>query len=227
MPTDTKDKVCRLIKAATGEEYGDGYTVTDLAIGYAEPGYGSNDSVIVFGNWNPKRFARGDDAPLTKAESLPERLAEAIERAGGHTEWLDEWATCGNCYRAMRTQADSYGWTMFGAYSEHIGEYTCAYCMREDIERCLEDWIDDPKRAVTWLSAHDLREQGWEQWEPGNPVYFESGWHPGQDDDPSAILETIKSRLPDASVLFHISHVQQFDIRFTAWIKLTETDEDE
>ena len=45
----------RLIKVATGEEYGDGEVVTALAIGYAEPGYGTDETVVVLGNWNPPR----------------------------------------------------------------------------------------------------------------------------------------------------------------------------
>lgn len=76
----TQEKVSRLLTFALGEPYGDGYTVTDVIRGYAEPGYGSDDSVIVLGNWNPKRWPRDGEPALTPEENLGPRLADALDR---------------------------------------------------------------------------------------------------------------------------------------------------
>lgn len=213
----TLERVTRAIRAGTGEEYGDGYVVTDVAVGYAEPGYGADDTVIVFGNWNPKRWPRADEEPLAKADNLGPRLADAIEHAGGQTEWLDEWGQCADCHRAMRTAADSYGWTMFGAWSDD--ELMCADCLKRDLESNLSDYIDATDRAVTWCSKEDLRAAGWTQYAPDDPHTYESGWHPHQTDDPTTILATIKRENPTLMVLFHIDDVGQFDIRFSAFTK--------
>lgn len=56
--TTTAENVRRLVRAATGEDYGDGYTVSNVVKGYAEPGYGTDDDLIVLGDWNPKRWTR-------------------------------------------------------------------------------------------------------------------------------------------------------------------------
>lgn len=223
---ETRDRVARVIRAGTGEDYGDGYTVTDMAIGYAEPGYGTDTDVIVFGNWNPKRFPRGDEAPLLKTENLGPRLALAIEHAGGITEWLDEWTTCSDCYRAFRTSGDSYGWTMHGTFLESACEYVCADCMRTDIARYIDegDYIDNPRTAITWCTKLELESLGWSRYAPGDPKEYESGWHEGQDDDPTRILAEIQREIPDASVVFHIDDVGQFDIRFSAFFRVEDDD---
>lgn len=221
----TIDKASILIKAATGEPYGDGDMVTDLCVGYAEPGYGSDDAVVVFGNWNPKRFPRGDDEPLRKSESLPVRLGNALTAIGVECEWLDEWAVCEDCRRAMRTQPDSYGWTMYGAFVEDACGYVCADCMVQDPESYLTDYLNEPTRAITWCEPKDLADIGFDKWEPGNPQDYENGFHPGQTDDPKEILSEILEIHPDAEVAFFIDGVGQFDVRFSAWVRLAEDDE--
>lgn len=220
MPT-TLEKTRRLVRAATGEEYGDGYIVTNVVVGYAEPGYGDDESVIVFGNWNPKRFPMNDDPPLTKNESLPVRLAIALDRVGAECQWLDEWATCEVCHRAMRIEADSYSWQMYGAFVEDAAGYVCADCMKQHLDSYLEDYINEPTRCVTWLSATELAAAGWTQWEPDDPHTYENGWYLGQTDDPKKVTEEIRRFHPedDVSILFLLNGVGQFDINFSAWTK--------
>jgi len=229
----TINKAQRILNAAGMDNYGDGYIVTDLCVGYAEPGYGSDEAVIAFGNWNDKRPAWGwqvrtlagdrfSSAPnTTKADTLPSHLARALETAGVEVEWCDEWVRCGDCYRAFRSQGDSYSWTMHGAYSEDGCDYYCADCLRKDPESLLEDYVNNPKNALTFLGAADLMELGFTQ-ENGT---YENGWHEGQNDDPTAILERILKFAPEGTeVVFTIPEVSQFYIRFTAWVRTPETD---
>lgn len=221
---ETLEKARRLVRAATGEDYGDGYTVTDICVGYAEPGYGTDEAVIVFGNWNTKRYAREGDAPLTKEETLPARLAEALERFGIETEWLDEWVRCGECYRAMRTQADSYTWKMYGAYVEDAAEYICADCLRKDLASTLAEYINDTARCVTFLGARDLEEDGWSQYAPNHPHTYQNGWHEGMDDRPEDVFAQIRAEMPTADVLFLLDEASQFYISFSAWTKEADAD---
>jgi hypothetical protein len=67
------------------------------ANGYAEPGYTDPEKGIVFANWN----------------YFPRELPDILERGGYEIEWSDEWATCGDCGRAVRTSPNSYGWEAY------------------------------------------------------------------------------------------------------------------
>lgn len=205
-----------------------GDRVTDYAHDYADPGYQLEHGHhgVVFGNWNPRRFPRGDDAPLTKEENIGPRLAAAFEWLGYDLQWSDEWTRCGECYRAMRTQPDSYGWTMFGAWVDDACEYFCADCLRADMATSLEPYHDAPHNAVTWATSADMMAAGWTQYAPEDPHAYENGWHPGQTDDPAEILAEIKrSQEEDRPVVFLIDGVGQFDMRFSAWVR-DETDDD-
>lgn len=218
----TIDKAALLIKAACGEYYGDCDIVMDLCAGYAEPGYGNEDSVVVFGNWNNKRWLQPGDKPLTKEGSLPSRLGDALERIGVECEWYDEWAQCENCYKAFRTQADSYSWRMYGSYIEG---YVCVNCLLEDMESLVESLINNSDNALTFGTPANLTEIGFEKWEPNDPKTYENGFHPGQDDDPKTILAEILQWNQNAEVVFYISDVGQFDIRFSAFFRIGDSGE--
>lgn len=238
----TMDKARLLIRKATGEESGDGYIVTDIAKGYVEPGYGNDDSVVVFGNWNPKRFAREDDASLSKVESLAPRLGDALEKIGVDIEWFDEWATCSECYRALRTEPDSYGWTMFGAVMNDC-EIVCADCMCANPESYLSDWVNNPRKTITWLSISELEELGFVKWEANDPHDYENSFHPGQNDDPTAIMREITCKLDNLKdseiprdtqvfssnrqIVFVINSVGQFDMSFSAYVRNNNEGEEE
>lgn len=211
------DRTIGVLKRELGEEFVDGYTVMDLIVGCAEPGYYDDDTVMVMGNWNPTRWVNEGGAPLTDMENLGPRLADMLEEIGAECEWYDEWVQCEECRRAFRGQPDSYSWTMYGAWVEY--GYVCAECLNADVESYLDDYIDNPDNAIVWCEPSTLIENGWEQWEPNDPHQYENGWHPGQTDDPRVILREIKDVNDDLQVVFLIDSVGQFDMRFTAWTK--------
>lgn len=222
MTRSVADKARWLLTTAYGEDWwsADIETASD----YAEPGYRktSEDGVIVFGNWNDKSTYDRETQTRTVTSTVPSRLAEKLERVGADIEWSDEWLRCGDCYRAFRSQPDSYGWRMYGAYVEDAADYVCADCLREQFD--LTDYVDNASNAITWASSSDMIEHGWEQWEPNDPQTYESGMHPGQNDDPKVILATIQESHPELSVVFLIDSTGQFDVRFSAWTKDTEED---
>lgn len=226
-PARVMEKACRLILAATGEEYGDGYTVTNVIAGYAEPGYSSDpEAVVVLGDWNP-RPVPGEDRwkSAHKDVTLPVRLAAALERVGASIEWHDEWTQCGECYRAVRTSADSYHWKPSYVFLEDAGP-TCADCLVGYGEDALTDYLNDATKCITWTEPSHVESLGFVKWAPGNEQTYESGWHPGQNDDPAAILADIQREEPGADVVFFLDESSQFYIRFSAYIRDAVTDTD-
>jgi hypothetical protein len=218
--------VQRLVRAATGEEYGNGSTVTDIIVGYAEPGYGNADSVIVLGDWNPQHVSGEDRWTSTdKRVTMPVRLATALERVGAEIQWRDEWTQCGSCFRAIRTQPDSYGWMPSYVYLEDNGP-TCADCLISDGEDALtgfgnesDSYVNNASKCLTWCERSHVESFGFVKWEPGEEHTYESGWHPGQTDAPEPILAAILERYPNAEVVFFLDESSQFYVRFSAYVR--------
>lgn len=216
------DRATRLICAATGEPYGDGLIVTDIGIGIREPGYRDDNALWVLGNWNPKRYPRGDDPPLTNDENIGPRLAEALERyAEADLHWLDEWVRCDECSMIFRSQPDSYSWRMYGMITSN-GDVLCAEDVTyDDIE---SDYVNEPNRALTF--DIDLAAEGFtlfedptaDTWKQGT---YESGFHHGQNDSPPDILARAHSQGWDQGI-FKIPSVGQFDLEFQLWVRRLE-----
>lgn len=226
MAHTTLSKAQRLIEFATGESYGDGYTVTNIIIGYAERGYGDNESVIVLGDWNPRNVpgATGDRWNSTDpAVTMPVRLARSLERVGASIEWSDEWYQCGNCYRAVRATGDSYSWRPY--FTMVDGEITCADCLRDMGDDALTEHVNNPHSCVTWCDASHVESLGYVKWEAGDEHTYENGWHPGQTDDPQAIYDAIVAQYDDGTdkpapdVVFFLDESSQFYIRFSAYVR--------
>lgn len=225
MTLTVADKVARLVNYATGDPYGDGEVVTNVLGGYAEPGYGSplsDEVVIVLGNWNDKdRYVNGKREIVS---DVPSRLARSLERVGAEIEWLDEWTECQGCYRAVRTQPDSYSWR--SSYAECDGAILCRDCLRECEEDALSEYVNNPLRCVTWCDPAHVESFGYVKWEPSDPHTYESGWHPGQTDTPEPILDEIHAAHPDAEVVFFLDESSQFYIRFSAYYRIHGEDDE-
>ena len=83
---------------------------------YAEPGYEQPKRGILLANWNV----------------FPSTIDTLLERYGFAVEWSDEWTTCSNCNKAMRTEPSSYDWTP--AYTVEDGGEYCRDCKTEEEE---------------------------------------------------------------------------------------------
>ena len=213
----------RLIKAATGDEHGDGSVVTDFGVGIVEPGYGDEDTVWVTGNWNPSRFPNRNDPAdkLTNDESRPSRLGDALDRIGIEILWLDEWTTCSECQGAVRDQPDSYSWTPHYIEWPNNGERVCLDCLSKDENG---DWlydaefVNDAQRCVPGQLANSkLEEWGWRKLEQE----YQSGWY-HRDDRPADVLAKLREE-GHTSVLFRV-FTQQFAVDFEAWVRDNDDD---
>jgi hypothetical protein len=168
------------------------------ASAYAESGYTQPAKGILFANWN----------------YFPSDVTGILERSGYAIEWSDEWTTCSNCGNAIRTTANSYGWQP--AYAELQGDTLCIPCLNGDAGDYLESLEDNPNTALN-IPSIDPSEWGYAQSQDG----FESGFHPGQNDDPKAIYKRLKES-GHMHILFQVDSVGQFDLRFSVWAKTTE-----
>lgn len=167
----------------------------DRAREYAEPGYSDPDKEILFANWN----------------HFPNKVCDILESYGFSIEWNDEWTTCDGCGKALRTSPDSYGWQP--SYLSEEDGYYCADCMTAD---SFDGFIDDPSRAVN-MQGLDLKRYGFAEIQCG----FESGWHPGQNDNPKKIHADLVQQ-GYRNILFQVSEASQFYIGFCVWHKPAE-----
>jgi hypothetical protein len=158
---------------------------------YAEPGYTDPEKAILFANWN--YFPRGIDTML--------------ENYGYAIEWSDEWATCGNCYRAVRMSADSWQWQP--SFTLGDGEITCVDCLKSDPGDYLRSLEDDPNSALN--VDIDPSEHSYVKIEGD----FENGLHPGQNDNPRAIYRRLSEKY--SRIIFKIDSSEPFTTTFSVW----------
>ena len=106
-----RDHLEQLERAARSEVENLGF-----AGSYAEPGYEQPRKAVLFADWN----------------KLPRNFDRVLEKAGYAVEWSDEWSTCNDCNRAVRTQPDGYCWTP--GYREVDGDFLCLDCAKKAAE---------------------------------------------------------------------------------------------
>lgn len=250
--TERYEAAYRLISAALGTPKDDALDyecVTAMGIGYTSSSYGTTDTVWVLGNWNDKYEYLDDETRKTNlnadqfgrvlVDGRMGRLAEALQRIDVECEWLDEWDECRDCYRLIRTSANSYSFTLDAIWT--MDGYICSDCAMKDIEnsliegdfvwRVVEGEVEEPEvsHAVSFCSTSDLEAIGFKLW-TGNPEgskdgRLESGWHPGQTATPSAAAEEIAEALDcDAEIVFYLDEASQFYVGFSAWVRKSEGD---
>lgn len=164
-----------------------------------EPGYDS-DVWRVFYNWNNAR-----------------RLQSAVERLNKlgcpiEAEWEDEWCSCNECGRYVRTSPDSYGWTR--SYYINSGDLICHECAKESPDEYIEWLTGHSKRANTILDAQALEAAEFRLLTDG----LENGLHEFQAASPTKIARWLRERGVN-EYLFSIDDVGQFDTTFSVWIK--------
>lgn len=170
-----------------------------VAEAYAERGYTDPKRGILFANWN----------------HFPPKVTDLLERMGYAIEWSDEWSTCDDCGKAVRTSPDSYGWRA-SFYLANECEIICHECVTSDPDVYVEAHLNNTSKALT--IDVDLAALGFERI---NADHFENGLHPGQNDDPKTIAKNVPAGY---DFVFAIPSVGQFDINFDLWIRPMEQD---
>lgn len=163
------------------------------ATGYAEPGYTDPEKGVVLLNWN--KFPRG--------------LDDILERAGYAIEWSDEWSTCSDCGKLVRTSPDGYSWQPSYRIMNEC-EIVCDDCIDwPDYLQSIEDDADTCCMAACNPAEHGYRLIS-------DPGKFENGFHPGQTDNPHEILKTYSDR-GETGIVFRLAETSQFYCKFEVW----------
>lgn len=180
------------------------------AEGYADPLADEPEAGVAFGNWNDSRRYDPETRESTVTDRTPSRVARLLERLGVECEWEDEWTTCAECYRAIRTSPDCYSWTPAYLLANEC-EPVCEACVESDPEPYLLELEGNARSA--WTLDIDPEAHGYVRAEDG----FETGFHPGQNDDPADVAE----RLADAGVsryVFRLDSTGQFDATWSVYV---------
>lgn len=193
-----------------------------LIAGYAEPGYSDPDSgVIALGNWNS--ITRWDETTRQSVtiDDTPARVGCILEnRLGIELEWSDEWDECGCCYKAVRTQPDSYDWQRSYIVSDD-GEITCHECLtsNEDHQRAYLESLEGACEHCVTIDDIDLEQFGYRCLQSD----FENGFYGGQAADPSAIGEALEE-MDVSRYVFRLEYAAQFDLGFSVWVHSEQWD---
>ena len=175
--------------------------------GISEQGY--TDKPMLCANWNPpamhkiSEWARGyfkDEAEVELG-------------------WSDEWMACSECGKAIRTSPDCYSWL-----PSYLWTGECSIACVECFESCQEDIIEyhrnDAQRAITPAFYPFLEKCGFVCYSPDEYcATFETGLHPGQNDDPKSVAKDIEAELPGYDYIFKVDSVGQFDLHWSVFLR--------
>lgn len=224
--SDRAQAAYRLIRAAGFDpESGDTEVVSDMGIGYANgESYSGMSDVWVAGNWNDKTdYSSGERVVV---DSMPGRLFDALERIGVNGEWSDEWDTCSDCLKLIRTEPDSYAWTPQYILSDD-GEFVCVDCIKTDAASWVDDhYANEVDRALTWLSAIELTELGWRDAFPDD-YDTQTGFHPGQNGSPAAMVKQLDASNDGRDWVFLITDKGQFDVSYRLFVRDDDVKDDQ
>lgn len=180
--------------------------------GYAEPGY--SGEVIATGNWNNIDQWDNEKKCRVFLSDIPERVCNLLEKLGVEIEWSDEWSKCLDCGKLVRIHGDSYHWQP--SFAKVNGELFCHECIEEDPESYLAELEGDESKCMT-LDI-DLTEYGYKQY---NEESYESGWHPGQTDNPKVIAQELRKRGIE-KFIFTLDENSQFYSKYSVYTKEEE-----
>jgi hypothetical protein len=126
----------------------------------------------------------------------------------------DEYTTCSDCHKIIRTSPNSYHWQPDFYMGD--GFIVCNKCFNEQEdyqEAYIEDKINDPKTAINGLVSEEQLEQlGFERI---NEEY-ESGWY-HKEDNPEEIYDKLSDKYEE--IVFFINNVEQFRINFVTFVR--------
>jgi len=183
--------------------------------GYSEPGY--DGDLVATGNWNTVTVYNEETGKCDTVDETPRRVGHLLEKVGFSLEWSDEWTTCDNCQKLVRTMGDSYSWTRAYVQDEYA-EIICHECVAKDPAPYLEVFENNHRHGWT---LHDIN--------PEDHGYmaikqeFEKGLYGGQSDDPEKIATSLRD-MGITRFLFLIDSVGQFEARFKVLVHKSEID---
>jgi hypothetical protein len=161
-------------------------------------------TILITANWN----------------NIPDKLHDFIDNVF-KTHWIDEYASCEVCNKAIKTSPNCYGWEPGFIVTEY--GLICQNCIKDDEgiqEEIIEYYINETNKAVPSWFCPLLKNHGFICYSIDDYCEkFESGFHPGQTDDPVKIAKDIQKTLPDYDFIFKIDSIGQFDVHFSVFLR--------
>lgn len=168
----------------------------EYAHGCNEPGY--DDKPVLLADWH----------------HVPDVVFNRLESLGYACEWLDEWTTCSECGKAVRTSPNSYSWS--SAYVIQDGDLLCLDCV--DAQAYYESIENAADKAASNEFTYKYPAENYGYTRVNDDAYT-NGFHPGQNDDPKQILAALLSSDPTGRYIFVIEYTSQFEIGFSVYRK--------
>ena len=104
---------------------------------------------------------------------------------------------------------------------QKLFEDWCLQLLESYLGDIIEYYADNYRRALPDDFAELLTREGFVCWQNNDGcVLYETGWYPGQNDNPEDVYKAIKEDDKRWQVVFVITAVGQFDINWTAFIRL-------
>ena len=213
-----KNKMTKQVEIVYGKNrYNIWNALQDISCGeYAEGGYELQKGKIcvLFGDWNTGRSVKDmlDMCNIPYTEKRENALARELEKKF-ELEWEDEWASCSNCGKYVRTNPTSWNWTPSYALTEC--DITCRLCVKDVMEDILKEFINNPAKA--WqLNESFLEDEGFTLLDE----IYENGH--GSNDVPEPILKKLQEKYKDSDFIFCIHSTGMLNVQFKVFMKARE-----
>ena len=169
---------------------------------YGEPGYTLEEGApgIMFANWN----------------NIKKEFQDAAECLGWEMEWSDEWIIArSNGSTAYRKLSDSHHWKPYYLVNDWTNEEIMGGDeIKADPTDYVEEYLLNNPHTMDIFDI-DLTKLGFTLVDDS----FESGFHPGQNADPSKILASAPKGY---DYVFQIGGIGQFDVAFRLYARAEE-----
>lgn len=170
----------------------------DVLSGVCEEGSLEERTFLIFDSWDQVHAME----ELVDLDTVEYGFSDEYSRCG-----------CGRCNVAVRVSPDSYGWRPYFLVTAE-GPVLLEHASPHHVDEYVAERINRHDMAVN-LPGLDLTLAGFRELRGG----YESGFHEGQTDDPKAILRALRERNPNASFLFVVDDVGQFDTSYGVWVR--------
>ena len=180
------------------------------------------DQAVIIANWN----------------NIPDKLGQWFEDLGAEAWWSDQFGRCDHCGNFIDENPTHYGWEppwIWVGEGYDVYEQVCRRCVEEDFteEEDVEEQfgayiynyhhgVAARARAIPSWSVKLFENTGWNCWSEYMEDHcerYETGFHPGQNDDPKKIATEIWKFDPDLRVVFAVDSVGQFDVNWHVLVK--------
>lgn len=177
----------------------------DCYEGIAEQGY--ENKPLICADWNPPKMER--------IYNWIEKYYEGRFDLG----WNDEWMSCNECGRAIRSIHNHYGWEPSYLSSDY-DEVLCIECVKNMDEEALKGYINNSNKVLPSWTIEIAEDAGFKCFEDKNYCQiYETGLYSHQTDDPKEVEKFLQKNLPEHDYLFAINSTGQFDIHWSIFIR--------